>query len=144
MSGWLASLRNRRLLAGEGLRMGLLTGLSFVLGYLLTALLVEWLGMAPQAAYAIAIVTCSIVNFFGCRHFVFRTTSAPLLPEAAKFFASILAFRAIEVGLFHLFFVASGDYRLAYLATTALSTLGKFAVAKLFIFKKPRRSGGPS
>lgn len=121
--------------------MALLTSFSFALGFVLTSCLIELIGMAPQAAYAVAIVTCSIVNFFACRYYVFRTSAAPILPEAIKFFASILAFRLAEIGLFHVFFVWSGDYRIAYFATTALSTLGKFFVAKFFIFKPDPSDG---
>ncbi|MEP6633949.1 MAG: GtrA family protein [Luteimonas sp.] len=135
MSDWLAALRDRGLLPGQSLRMAVLTVFSFALGFALTTMFVEIIGIAPQAAYAIAIATCSVVNFFACRYWVFRTSRSPMLPEAIKFFASILAFRLAEIGLFHVFFVLSRDYRVAYFATTALSTIGKFLVAKFFIFK---------
>lgn len=115
--------------------MAVLTGISFVLGFALTALLVELAGLPAQASYAVAIVTCTVLNFFGCRHWVFGTRRMPFWPEAGRFFSSILLFRAAEVGVFHLLFVAVDDYRVAYVATQAASAVIKFVVAKWFVFR---------
>lgn len=120
---------------GQGLRMAILSGASFVLGFVLTSLLVEVAGLPAQLAYAIAIVACTVLNFFGCRHWVFRTTHMPAWPEAGRFFSSILLFRLAEIGVFHLLFVALDDYRIAYVASQVVSAIIKFTVAKWFVFR---------
>lgn len=120
---------------GQGVRMAVLSGISFVLGFVLTSLLVEVAGLPAQLAYAIAIVACTAFNFFGCRHWVFRTAHMPFWPEAGRFFSSILLFRLAEIGVFHLLFVAIDDYRIAYVATQVASAIIKFAVAKWFVFR---------
>lgn len=120
---------------GQGVRMAVLSGISFVLGFVLTSLLVEVAGLPAQLAYAIAVVACTALNFFGCRHWVFRTAHMPFWPEAGRFFSSILLFRLAEIGGFHLLFVAIDDYRIAYVATQVASAIIKFAVAKWFVFR---------
>ncbi|MBP6798367.1 MAG: hypothetical protein KA124_09735, partial [Luteimonas sp.] len=72
-------------LIGEGLRMGVLSAASLVAGYLLTTGLVELGRLDPEIAYAIAVVSCSVLNFFGCRHYVFKGAQGPLWKEAALF-----------------------------------------------------------
>ncbi|NLA67944.1 MAG: GtrA family protein [Gammaproteobacteria bacterium] len=121
---------------GQGLRMVGLSGISFVLGFALTWLLVELGGLPPEAAYAIAVATCTVVNFFGFRHWVFRTAHLPAWPEARRFFPSFLGFRVVEVGLFHLVYKAIGEYQSSYVVTQALAALMKFAVAKWLVFKR--------
>lgn len=132
-----ARLRDRLAhpLLGQGVRMAVLTGISFALGFVLTTLLVELAGLPAQLAYALAITTCTVVNFFGCRYWVFRTAHAPFWPEAGRFFASILLFRLAEVGIFHLLYRAIGDYRIAYVVTQVASAIIKFAIAKWFVFR---------
>jgi putative flippase GtrA len=126
-----------RLLAGEGLRMGLLSLGRLGLGYLLTTGLTELAGMDPKVAYSIALVTCSLFNFFGCRHLVFHGPRAPLWQEAAKFFPSVLLFRTVEVALFSAIFSLKPNYHLAYFATATIAMAGKLLVSKFFIFRRP-------
>ena len=125
-----------RSLAGEGVRLGLLSLASLALGYVLTVGMTEFGGLDPKAAYSIAIIICSVLNFFGCRHLVFRGTRAPLWEEAAKFFPSVLLFRFFEIMLFSLFVTAIHGYHLAYFATAAISMAGKLLVSKFFIFRR--------
>ena len=126
-----------RSLAGEGLRMAVLSLASLALGYLLTLAYRAWFGIPPEAAFGYAVLTCSIVNFFGCRHYVFRGRQGPLWQEAVKFFPSVLAFRAIEVVLFACINAWLGNHHIAYFATAGLSLLGKLVVSRTFIFKRP-------
>lgn len=125
---------------GQGLRMGVLTGSSFLLGFILTTLFVELAGLPAQLAYAIAITLCTVANFFGCRYWVFRTAHLPFWPEAGRFFAAILLFRAAEVGVFHVVLTAIDEYRIAYVATQVASAIVKFAIAKWFVFR-PGKTG---
>lgn len=123
-------------LAGEGFRMGVLSVASLVLGYLLTILFHDVGGMAVEAAYSCAIISCSILNFFGCRHYVFRGAKGRLLVEAAKFFPSILVFRAVEVALFAALNRLLQNYHVAYIGTAVISMVFKLLVSRLFIFKR--------
>lgn len=125
-----------RMVAGEGFRMGVLSAASFALGYLLTIILHEGLKVPADGAYSIAILTCSVLNFFGCRHYVFRGTKGGLLFEAAKFFPSILVFRAVEIAIFSQLSRLLDNYHLAYVATALISTTLKFAISRLVIFKR--------
>ncbi|WP_142123428.1 GtrA family protein [Pseudoxanthomonas sp. 3HH-4] len=133
-----AARRRLGALAGEGFRMGVLSVVSLVLGYVLTILFHNIAGMAVEAAYSCAVVTCSVLNFFGCRHYVFRGGKGPLLVEAAKFFPSILMFRAVEVALFAAINRLLQNYHLAYIATAVVSMVFKLLISRLFIFKRTR------
>lgn len=123
-------------LAGEGFRMGVISAGSLVLGYALTVALHEGLGMPAEWAYALAVLTCSVLNFFGARHYVFRGRKGPLFLEATKFFPSILLFRAMEIVLFSTLNRLLDNYHFAYLSTTAISAMAKFLVSRMFIFKR--------
>ena len=126
-------------LAGEGLRMGLLSAFSLGFGYLLTAALTALAGLDPKLAYSIAIVITSVLNFFGCRYLVFRGARGALWQEALKFFPSVLLFRAIEVALFSAILSLHSNYHLAYFATAAIAMAGKLMISKVFIVKRPVR-----
>ena len=131
----------RRALAGQGLRMAALSLASFVLGYVLTTLLAGPGGLPPQAAYAIAVAVCSTMNFYGFRHWVFAPAEGPAWPEARRFLASTLAFRLVEILVFHLLYLALDDYRIAYVATQGMAVMAKFAVAKWLVFPRPGSPG---
>lgn len=118
--------------------MALLSLASLVLGYALTLAFRAWFAIASEQAFGYAVLICSVINFFGCRHYVFRGAKAPLWHEAVKFFPSVLAFRAVEVTLFAGFNALLGNHHLAYFATTGVSLLGKLLVSRFFIFKRPR------
>ena len=124
-------------MASEGLRMGLLSLGSLGLGYLLTTAFTEMVGLEPEAAYGVAVCICSIFNFFGCRHLVFRGTPGPLWQEAAKFFPSVLVFRALEVALFSMLLRIVPNYHVAYFITAVASMACKLLVSKFLIFRRP-------
>lgn len=122
-------------LRGEGARMLLLTALSFALGYALTVAGTEWLRLDSRVAYGAAIVVCSVLNFFGCRYFVFAGPHGPLLASAARFLATVLGMRVAEVALFSLLTAWQVHYQLAYVVTSGLSFVVKFLLAKFFVFR---------
>ena len=128
--------RGLRRLAGEGLRMALLSLASLALGYALTLLLSYVAGLPAEQAFGIAVVLCSVVNFFGCRHYVFRGAKGPLWQEALRFFPSVFLFRAMEVALFAFLNRKTGNPHLAYFGTAGLSLLAKLVVSRLFIFRR--------
>lgn len=129
--------RMLRAFAAEGARMALLSVFSLGLGYVLTLAMTSGFGFRPEAAYSGAVVLCSVINFFGCRHYVFRSPSGGLWREAVRFFPSVLMFRAFEVALFSGIHALSSNYHLAYFSTAAISMVAKLLVSKLFIFKRP-------
>lgn len=117
------------------MRMLVVTAASFAAGFLLTLLGKEVFGLQPEQAYSIAILVCTLANFFACRHYVFRTSKSPLLPEAIRFFPSVIAFRFLEIALFSTFHRMGLDYRAAYVITSVVSLALKFLVAKYFVFR---------
>lgn len=117
--------------------MGALSAFSLLLGYALTAALVHVAGLDARGAYGVAVVACSIVNFFGCRSFVFAGPKGPLWREAARFFPSVLLFRAMEIALFSLLFGAWDNYHVAYFATAAAGMVLKLFWSRWFIFRRP-------
>ena len=125
-------------LAGEGLRMGVLSVASLVLGYLLTIMLHEFLRIPAEAAFTVAVVVCSILNFFGFRYYILRGSDGHILVEAAKFFPTMLLFRSFEVGLFAMLHRVFENYHLAYVATTGISASLKLLVSRIWIFKRQR------
>ncbi len=124
-----------RALASEGARLGLLSLLSLGLGYLLTLAFLG-MGLIAEAAFGLAVTLCSILNFLGCRHYVFRGPKPPAWQEAIRFFPSVLAFRAAEVWLFSVLNTALGSPHLAYFATAAIGMAAKLLVSRLFIFRR--------
>ena len=124
-----------RSLLGQGARLAALSVASFILGFSVTTLSVEVFGLPARTAYPLALVVCTTVNFFGCRHWVFRTAHMPFWPETIRFFTSILAFRLVEIVMFNILLKISDDYRIAYVVTQSVSTILKFIVAKIFVFK---------
>lgn len=123
--------------AGEGLRMALLSAFSLGLGYVLTSAMVRWGDVNPELAYSVAVIGCSVMNFFGCRYYVFCGTRDSIWREALKFFPSVLLFRAVEVALFAVIFDFSANYHVAYFATALISMAAKLLLSKLFIFRRP-------
>ena len=126
-----------RSLAGQGFRMAMLSTASLFIGYSLTLLFKSGFGIPAEAAFGYAVLICSIMNFFGCRHYVFRGQKGALWQEAAKFFPSVLLFRSLEVALFAVLNASWHNFHLAYFATAITSMLIKLVISRIFIFKRP-------
>lgn len=123
-------------LLGEGIRMAILSGASFVTGYLLTAALVELGRLEPGIAYAIAAVSCSIMNFFGYRHFVFLGVRGQFWREAKLFFPSVAVFRGLEILAFTALVPLLHGYQVTYVLVAGTSVAAKFIVSKWLIFRR--------
>lgn len=132
--------RRAALLLVDGWRMAVMSLASLVLGYLLTILFHQTGGLHVDLAYALAIITCSVVNFFGCRYWVFQGARSSLVVEAGKFFPSILLFRILEIVAFSHLVKWLGTYHAAYFLTACLAAGLKFLAFRVFVFK--RRPGG--
>lgn len=125
-------------LVGDGWRMAVMSLISLFLGYALTVLFHHAAGFHVNLAYALAVVTCSVVNFFGCRSWVFQGTPGPLLAEAGKFFSSILFFRALEIIAFSQLARWLDNYHAAYFVTACIAVGLKFLAFRVFVFKRQR------
>lgn len=125
-----------RSLAVEGARLSLLSVASLVLGYVLTLVFLA-LSLHADAAFSCSVVICSILNFFGCRHYVFRGRKPPLWREAAKFFPTVFLFRTAEIAVFSAMNSWLGNHHIAYFATVAASMVVKVLISRYFIFTRP-------
>jgi len=127
---WIASL------VGDGWRMAVMSLVSLALGYVLTIVLHQLAGLHVDLAYAIAVLTCSMVNFFGCRYWVFQGTRGGLLAEGGKFFSSILLFRAMEIFAFSRITDWLDNYHAAYFLTACIAVCLKFVAFRAFVFRR--------
>ncbi len=118
--------------------MGVLSLVSLALGYLLTRLLHVYGGLGVELAYTYSVLACSVMNFLGCRYYVFQGTRGAFLVEALKFFPSILIFRMIEVAMFSLLNRVLHNYHIAYIVTAVTSMLLKLLLSRAFIFQRKR------
>lgn len=121
-------------LSAEGGRMAAMSLISLGLGYALTVLFLQALSLPAAAAYLGATVICSVVNFFGCRHWVFQGVKAPFLTEALKFFPSIIAFRFVESLAFSGLLGWLQNHHAAYLLTAITAVCMKYLLFRSFVF----------
>lgn len=118
-------------------RFGLLSALSFGLNFGLTSLLHEVAGLWEPASFAISLVIVSVVNFIGCRHFVFESQEGSLGWQILTFYASWLPFRGLEWVLFVVLNEWMGlDYRLAMILVQGTSFAVKFVYFKVAVFRR--------
>lgn len=115
--------------------MAALSLFSLGLGYVLTLAFLA-LGAQAEAAFACSVVICAVLNFFGCRHYVFRGRKGVLWQEAAKFFPTVLLFRAIEVALFSALNAWLDNHHLGYFAAVGTSMVVKLLISRYFIFNR--------
>jgi putative flippase GtrA len=124
-------------------RFGLLSALSFGLNFGLTSLFHEVAGLWEPASFAISLVIVSVINFIGCRHFVFESQEGSLWWQILTFYASWLPFRGIEWVLFVVLNEWMGlDYRLAMILVQGVSFAVKFVYFRVAVFR--RSSAGSS
>lgn len=123
-------------LIADGWRMAVMSLISLALGYVLTIVLHRLADLHVDLAYAIAVLTCSLVNFFGCRYWVFQGTRGALLAEGGKFFSSILLFRAIEIFVFSRLTNWLDNYHAAYFLTACIAVCLKFVAFRIFVFRR--------
>lgn len=116
--------------------MATLSLASLLTGYLLTTGLIELAGVGTRLSYAVAIITCSVLNFFGLRYYVFSKSTPSLVGAALKFFPSVLLFRNVEILIFSYLLQIYDNYHVVYFATAAASAGAKFLLYKFLIFRK--------
>lgn len=114
-------------------RWGVNTGASFIVNLGLTIGLHEGLGVKPEMAYAIALITVFFMNFIFFRYYVFvQETPAPVGRQFAAYTGSAIGFRLAEYAGFVIIHSLLG---LHYIATVIL-VQGIAFVIKFFFYGK--------
>lgn len=122
---------------GTSLRYLVFSGVSFCLNLGTTATLHEAFGVAPEVAFAIALVLVFIVNFIGLRWWIFAGTERPLGSQFVAFGLSSLVFRALEYAGYLVLLRALGlPYLIAAIATIGVSFVAKYIVYDTWLFSR--------
>lgn len=135
----------RRRIAPTATKFGrflLVSANSFLIQFLLTALLHEWLGVEPPFAYAMVIVVVFLLNFTLLRFWVYGETRGedPLGRQFSRTILLSVCFRTFEYLLFLLLHLLLGIYYLAAVALAmGISFLLKFIGFHYLVFGKRRR-----
>jgi len=123
--------RQKKTVAVSMMRFGMLSGLSFVANISITVLLHEGAGFPEELAFAIALVVVFVMNFLGCRLFVFNAQEGDPKRQFAMFLSSSVIFRLGEYLAFLLIHTLLGLY---YIATIIAIKLF-FTVIKFFFYR---------
>jgi putative flippase GtrA len=125
-----------------------LSGVSFVTNVGLTVMLKEWMGLAPEAALAIAIVVVFTMNFLACRYVVFDARSQDFRKQLLLFAMASGGFRGSEYVAFIICHRLLGiHYVVALVGILVLSMMAKFVFYQRVIFldggpaREPKRLG---
>jgi putative flippase GtrA len=126
--------------SGAPLRFVLLGAISFSVNLSITAGLHELLGVSPDLAFAVGLLTVFAMNFAAMRWWVFPGSDRSLARQLGIFATTSLGFRGAEflvfLGLRHL---AGVYYLVAAAATLLLSMLLKYFVYGSWLFADGRR-----
>lgn len=102
----------------------------------LTVVLHEYLGLAEEASFAIALVTVTINNFLFLRYYIFRSTNAGICGQFMAFVASAAIFRGGEyVAFLLLHTILYLQYTIAIVLTLAVSFMLKYPIQRRFVFR---------
>ena len=115
-----------------------LGGLSFAIYLGLTAALHEIWHLDESVAFAIAVATVFVINFFLARHFVYGAAgSGDVGSQAARFLIVSLVARACEYGLFAVLHEGLGIYYLVSITlVTVISVVVKFFAYRHMVFER--------
>lgn len=121
----------------EAFRYLLITAESFFLNLGLAVLLHEWMGLAEELAFAIALIVVMVNNFLFLRYYIFRSVDSNIYKQFLAFVAASGVFRGGEYLAFLVIHTALGvHYAITILFTLALSFVIKFFVQRNIIFRK--------
>jgi len=124
---------------GSSFRYLAFSGVSFCLNLGTTATLREVFGVAPEVAFAVALVVVFFVNFAAMRWWIFVGTVRPLGSQFVAFGLSSLMFRGLEyVGYLVLLRAFGLPYLMAAVATVGVSFVAKFIVYNNWLFSRTR------
>jgi putative flippase GtrA len=121
-----------------------LSGVSFLTNVGLTVLLKEKVGLAPEAALAIAIVVVFCMNFLACRYIVFEARAQDFRRQLVLFAMASGGFRGTEYVAFVVCHRLLGiHYVVALVGILMLSVMAKFLFYQHVIFPGVVADAGP-
>lgn len=98
-------------------------------------------GVPEALAFASALLTAFVLNFAGCRWFVFLSTDTPLTRQLLHFALTNGSFRLLEyLSLLALSAVGFSNYYIRVITVLATSFVLKFFVYGRFVFGQNRPS----
>ncbi len=101
--------------------------ISFCLNFSVLIFMKEVAGLPPQYAYAVALLTVLVTNFFLCRYFVFEGRQGHPLTQGGVFVVSSIVFRAAEFSAYYLLLrILEVPYWLLFFPVQGGSFLVKF------------------
>jgi putative flippase GtrA len=109
---------------------------NFCTNVFLTGILVEWLLVPPQLAFAFCLFLAFMVSFISFRYVVFAESRQKQAgKQLALFFITTLCFRGLEYAAFTVLNVVFGlHYMLSVLSALTASFLGKFFFYRRHVF----------
>lgn len=122
---------------GASLRYLVFSGFSFCVNLGVTATLHEMLGVVPEVAFAIALVTVFVINFAGLRWWIFAGTKRPFGSQLLGFALSSLGFRGLEYAGYLVLLLGLGvPYLGAALAVIGISFVAKYVLYDSWLFSR--------
>jgi putative flippase GtrA len=96
VTGTQAEARSWQETIRSGYRMGLLSVLSFLLNYGLFFTLHKLVGMSPALAAALSMAVVVMVNFNGCKYYVYHDLHGDTKAQFLRFIVGTILFRSAE------------------------------------------------
>ena len=128
----------RQFFALAGMRFVILSGVSFLLSFLLTVFWVEVARIGPLPAHVITLVLVFFWNYAGLVFFVFRESQTSKWKAFQGFLLTSIIFRCSEWLSYAAIISFLGvDYRLAVLVVVPLFALLKYVLLKKRVFSPP-------
>jgi putative flippase GtrA len=99
----------------------------------------RYLGMRPEAAFALTLAMMTCISFGICRVWVFRGSRRPIWSQLAGFALTSLAFRTSEFVAFLVVYSWLGlPYTFCVVGVLGVSALAKFMLLRTFVFAKAK------
>jgi len=122
------------------LRFGFLTAASFAVNLGLTVLFHEGLMLPEELAFGLALIIVFMLNFIGCRHFVFENTNDTIGRQFVLFLGTSIGFRGAEFMAFLILHTAMRvQYVTAIISIKCLATAAKFIWCRNVVFASRHR-----
>lgn len=108
-------------------RFGIMTAFSAGVNMGGSIALKELAGFSPEQAFAIALITVFVLNFYLLRYFVFYGRNQKISKQVMKYTIFAICFRGTEyIGFLIIFKLIVFDYKLAILIILVVSLVMKF------------------
>jgi len=104
-----------------------LSGLSFLVNFGITVIGHEILGVPAEVAFALALITVFVMNFYMLRYYVYQGIDEPAVRQFIKYAGSAVSFRGFEYLFFLMFYTWFGyEYKLVLVSVLLISSIIKF------------------